>query len=184
MRLRLRLNRSSDMLIESYELQISAPACDPTSETWVAKLKMGADLTEVLPYMNAVVEKGFYDANQATLVWKADGHNYAMRPHEIAINRLLSREHAQEMATHIVDMVNATWDRRAEIAPDISKRVPPKLLEVFKLLPRSNCKQCGVPSCMAYAAQVIEGDKCLDDCPALLEAGNQEEFETLRSWGL
>jgi len=178
------LNRSSDMLIESCELQISAPACDPTSETWVAKLKVGADLTEVLPYMNAVVEKGFYDANQAALVWKAEGHNYAMRPHEIAINRLLSREHAQEMATHIVDTVNATWEGRSEITPDISKRVGPKLLEVFKLLPRSNCKECGVPSCMAYAAQVIEGEKCLEDCPPLMAAANEEQLATLRSWGL
>ncbi len=172
------------MLIDSYDLQISAPACDLTSETWVAKLGVPADLTEALPYMNAVMEKGFYDADNATLVWKADGHNYAMRAHEIAINRLLSREHAQEMAERIVSLVNETWERRAEITPDTTKRIPPKLLEIFKLLPRSNCRECGVLTCMAYAAQLIDGDKCLEDCPALLEAGNEEQLTALRSWGL
>ncbi len=138
------------------------------------KLKVAGDLTEVLPYMNAVVEKGFYDANQATLVWKADGHNYATRPHEIAINRLLSRECARKMADRIVDMVNATWERRGEITPDFTKRIPPKLLQVFKLLPRSNCRECGVPTCMACAAQVIEAEKCLDDCPPPMAAANEE----------
>ncbi len=172
------------MLIESYDLKISAPACDPLSETWVAKLQVEADLTRVLPYMNAVVEKGFYDAENATLVWKAEGHNYAMRPHEIAVNRLLSREHAGEVAENIVRQVNETWERRAEITPDVSKRVPPKLLEVFKLLPRSNCRDCGVPTCMAYAAQLIDGERCLEDCPALSEPDHAEELATLRKWGL
>ena len=150
----------------------------------MAKLQVEADLTRVLPYMNAVVEKGFYDAENATLVWKAEGHNYAMRPHEIAVNRLLNREHAKEMADKIVAKVNETWEKRAEITPDSTKRVPLKLLEVFKMLPRSNCRACGFPTCMAYAAQLIDGERCLEDCPALLEAGNEEALATLRSWGL
>lgn len=40
-------------------------------------------------------------------------------------------------------------------------------LEVYKLLPKSNCRQCGVPTCMAFAAAVIKGEKGLADCPQL-----------------
>ncbi|HBX22886.1 MAG TPA: DUF3786 domain-containing protein [Desulfotomaculum sp.] len=40
-------------------------------------------------------------------------------------------------------------------------------LEVYKLLPKSNCRQCQVPSCLAYAAAVINGQKSLTDCPHL-----------------
>lgn len=40
-------------------------------------------------------------------------------------------------------------------------------LEVYKLLPRSNCRLCGVPTCMAFAAAVIKGEKGLADCPQL-----------------
>lgn len=172
------------MLIDSFDIQISAPACDPASETWVAKLAVEADLTEALPYMNAVVDKGFYDSDNATLVWKAEGHNYAMRPHEIAINRLMSREHAQEMAEKIVAAVNDTWERRADITPDHTKRVAPKVLEIFKLLPGSNCRECGVPTCMAYAAQLIDGSKCLEDCPGLAEPERVQDLAVLIAWGL
>lgn len=40
-------------------------------------------------------------------------------------------------------------------------------LEIYKLLPRSNCRMCGVPTCMAFAAEVIKGEKRLDKCPHL-----------------
>lgn len=40
-------------------------------------------------------------------------------------------------------------------------------LQLYKLLPRTNCRQCQVPTCMAFAAAVIKGQKRLDDCPHL-----------------
>jgi Na+-translocating ferredoxin:NAD+ oxidoreductase RNF subunit RnfB len=43
----------------------------------------------------------------------------------------------------------------------------PKLtaLDVLKLTDRSNCRECGAPTCMAFAAQVVSGQKKLGDCP-------------------
>jgi len=38
-------------------------------------------------------------------------------------------------------------------------------LELYKLLPKSNCKLCGVATCLAFAAAVIKGDKRLAECP-------------------
>ncbi|HEY8910181.1 MAG TPA: DUF3786 domain-containing protein [Desulfosporosinus sp.] len=40
-------------------------------------------------------------------------------------------------------------------------------LELYKLLPKSNCKLCGVPTCLAFAAAVIKGEKQLEVCPHL-----------------
>ena len=40
-------------------------------------------------------------------------------------------------------------------------------LEIYKLLPKSNCKQCGLATCLAFAAEVIKGQKRLDECPHL-----------------
>ena len=60
----------------------------------------------------------------------------------------------------------------------------PKVLDIYKLLPRTNCKQCGVPTCMAYAAGLAQGKKCLDDCPPLSDAECAEELELLREMGL
>lgn len=40
-------------------------------------------------------------------------------------------------------------------------------LEVYKLLPKLNCKLCGSATCLAFAAEIIKGQKRLDKCPHL-----------------
>lgn len=40
-------------------------------------------------------------------------------------------------------------------------------LEIYKALPRTNCGQCGLPSCMAFAASVFQRIKSMQDCPLL-----------------
>lgn len=38
-------------------------------------------------------------------------------------------------------------------------------LQIFKLLPKTNCKECGFPTCMAFAMQLAAGKAELDQCP-------------------
>jgi ArsR family metal-binding transcriptional regulator len=63
--------------------------------------------------------------------------------------------------------INNTWERRGEIQPRFESAPKPKVLEILKLLPKTNCGNCAQPTCMVFAAQVAEGGKDSDDCPAL-----------------
>lgn len=50
--------------------------------------------------------------------------------------------------------------------------MPPKsknLLEIYQLLDKSNCRQCGEKSCLAFARAVFLNQKKLQDCPVLPE---------------
>jgi len=47
------------------------------------------------------------------------------------------------------------------------------MVQVLKLLPKTNCKECGLPTCMLFATRVMEGIKGADDCPPL--TGDQKE---------
>ena len=38
-------------------------------------------------------------------------------------------------------------------------------LEIFKLLPKTNCKKCGMPTCLAFAMQLAQKRVELDKCP-------------------
>jgi len=38
-------------------------------------------------------------------------------------------------------------------------------LEIYKLLPKKNCKECGPPTCLAFAMQLASGKASLDACP-------------------
>ena len=40
-----------------------------------------------------------------------------------------------------------------------------KGLDIFKLTPKTNCKECGSPTCMAFAMKVAQGAVELSKCP-------------------
>ncbi len=42
-----------------------------------------------------------------------------------------------------------------------------KPMDIYKLLPKTNCKKCGLPSCMAFAVRFIERKVGIEDCPEL-----------------
>ena len=44
-----------------------------------------------------------------------------------------------------------------------------KGLDIFKLTPKTNCKDCGNPTCMAFAMKVAQGAVTPDKCPHLSE---------------
>ena len=40
-------------------------------------------------------------------------------------------------------------------------------MEIYKNLPKTNCKECGFPTCLAFAMQVAAKQKAMTDCPYL-----------------
>jgi ArsR family metal-binding transcriptional regulator len=43
-------------------------------------------------------------------------------------------------------------------------------MEILKSLPKTNCKQCGQPTCKAFAAQVMDGGRGAEHCAKQKEA--------------
>ena len=44
---------------------------------------------------------------------------------------------------------------------------PNNLMEVFKHLEKSNCRECGEKTCLAFAAAVFQARKSITQCPRL-----------------
>ena len=42
-------------------------------------------------------------------------------------------------------------------------------LDIYKLLPKTNCKECGFPTCLAFAMQIAAKKVSLDKCPHVSE---------------
>ena len=38
-------------------------------------------------------------------------------------------------------------------------------IQIFKLLPKTNCKKCGFPTCLAFAMKLAQGGVELSACP-------------------
>jgi hypothetical protein len=49
-------------------------------------------------------------------------------------------------------------------------------LEIYRHLNKSNCRECGVPTCMAFALAVVNGNKGITDCPHI-DRNTAEELD-------
>ncbi len=57
-------------------------------------------------------------------------------------------------------------------------------LDVYKILPQTNCGKCQLPSCLAFAAAIVAGGKKLKECPDLDSAAMAGFLANYQSSGL
>ncbi len=170
------------MLIETYNLQVLTPPCHPGTERLTAKARLMADISEVLPYLNATLRGAVYMPEAPALLWKKAGQNVAFHPYEIALGNVQDREAAQKELDGLIALVNRTWERRDEIEPSYEARRRPAPMEVFKLLPHAsrNCRQCGQPTCFTFALKLVASQQKLADCPPLFEPQSADKLAALQ----
>jgi acetyl-CoA decarbonylase/synthase complex subunit gamma len=53
-------------------------------------------------------------------------------------------------------------------------------IDVYMLLPKTNCKECGEDNCMAFATKVVNREVNIDQCPPLLTKANQKNYNKLK----
>jgi ArsR family metal-binding transcriptional regulator len=168
------------MLINKYDLDIFTPPCEPGAERFAAIGRLTADISPVLPYLNATLRGAVYHPSAKSLTWKKAGHNIAFNSYEIAISNASDREGAEKELKGLVDLVNRTWERRDEIDPSHEVRRRPTPMAVYKFLPQTNCKKCGDPTCWVFASRLATSQKSLADCPLLAEPEHALRLEELQ----
>jgi len=50
-------------------------------------------------------------------------------------------------------------------------------IQIFKLLPKTNCKECGIPTCLAFAMNLASGKAELDACPYVSDEAREQLSE-------
>jgi ArsR family metal-binding transcriptional regulator len=167
------------MLLQSYHLEVFAPPCEPGAERWSVRATLDDDIGEVLPYLNATIRTAIYNHAARALTWRMGGHSIAVRPREIAISNLRDKDAAATEMQHVVEIINRTWERRAEITPSIEARQRLKPMEVYKLLPATNCKACDQTTCFTFALKLTAGEVELEQCALLFTDAYRERREKL-----
>lgn len=118
---------------------------------------LAGDLTAALPYLNATMPQASFNAGPCTLTYM-DGHRMvSVSPRRVAIGKADDLLDGWRTLERIRTVVNQAWARRATIAPSFERRTKPPALEIYKRLPRTNCKACGEETCMAFAASLWQG---------------------------
>jgi len=53
-------------------------------------------------------------------------------------------------------------------------------IDVYKLLPKTNCKECGEENCMAFATKIVNREVQLDQCSPMLKKENAKAYAQLK----
>jgi len=53
-------------------------------------------------------------------------------------------------------------------------------IDVYKLLPKTNCKECGIENCMAFATKIVNREITIDECKPLLKKENEKAYKQLK----
>lgn len=169
------------MLIQHYDVEIFTPPCEPGAERFSAKALLTADISDVLPYLNATLHGAVYSRSAHALTWKKGGHHFAFHAYEIATSNVEDREEAVKELEGLIGLVNRTWERRSEITPDATERRRPTAMALYKLLPGTNCRHCGQPTCWNFALKLVAAQAELTACLPLYEPASAERLAALEA---
>ncbi len=163
------------MLLTGYIKRISRPECNPSSESVYCIATLNEDVSEALPYLNAVLHGREYFRDPQEVLFYLQGRIIKVGAREIAVNQLSDEEEADRLLAWWKDKINEVWEKREGISPCYEGKVKPRLIDVLRLLPKTNCQKCSQPTCMVFASQVVEGKCGAGHCPEL-SAENREKL--------
>ncbi|MFP3868570.1 MAG: (Fe-S)-binding protein [Desulfobacteraceae bacterium] len=170
------------MLIHQYRKEFCRPP-NPEAVHLRCVAHLDGDLTEVLPYLNTVLKGHQFFPETPSLTLKFEAKLITLYPDQIAINIVKDEAEAEAILNWLQQKINDTWERRQEIQPCYGVAPHPRILDLLKLLPRTNCRQCGQPTCLVFATRLSQGVGSADDCPGLEEAGQTKLRDYLGRFG-
>ena len=165
------------MLIEKYDLNIEVADHSDQVFEYEAIAHLDVDISDALPYLNAELKSGTYFTDGPAFSWRKDSHKVGFWSGKIAADHLESRDQAKQIIDELVKLVNDIWERRFEIQPDTTTHEKRQPLELFKLMPKTNCKVCGENTCYNFAIKLASGLVELEQCPPLF---NEELYFSQR----
>lgn len=157
------------MLLKSYTTEIFNNECMPGAMSVQCFAHLNEDVGEAIPYLNTSLGGHSFIPHPPSVTFKVHGKLITVHSKKIAINALKDEREATQIVEWLVREINSVWENRHEVEPSFESVPRPKVIEILKLLPKSNCRECGQATCMVFASLMANGIKGSEDCPTLDE---------------
>ncbi len=153
-------------LVSRWEIISVMPCLADTAKIRVTA-QLDADISEVLPYVNAVLKRAVFNPQPPTLTTNRGGMCFSLHARRIAGAKLRDLDHAREELEWWMALINDTWERRASLTPSYERGQQLSAIQIFKGLPATNCKACGESTCLAFAAKLLSEKASVLSCTPL-----------------
>lgn len=96
---------------------------------------------------------------------------------KVTMNNTRDQDEAIEIITGFMAQINESYEESQSGGPvgeDLSQKLS-KIgpLAIYNCLPKTNCEECRVATCMAFSMKLLSGESTLNQCTPLFEAKNK-----------
>ena len=161
-----RADSSNGAFLETITLCYVAPCmADEKRIRLIAYLNR--DITEILPYLNAVIKGASYNKGASILTYVKERRIINLYNMKVTIAKADDIIDAWHILDEVKALINNTYRNRADIKPSYEEKVKITALQIYGWLPKTNCRACGEATCLAFACRLLLGEQKLSKCTPL-----------------
>ena len=155
-----------------FSMEMPTPLVNRGDEDAAIQMTAGfrflTDVSPLFPYINAVADSAVYYEKPEYIKFKLDDCYCALYPEKGAAACFSDREQALSFMERLIGFLNDLHRQTDSIRPNHKRYRPVSILDIYRLLPGTNCRACDYPTCMAFAGAIGLGRTTPDRCPGFV----------------
>lgn len=163
---------------EDKEIILEQAFCHKPKGCFKAKLITPTNLSPLFPYLRSQTKVLFFKPEEIIeFKWQNQGTFYRvlLDRNSITWGIVSGYEEALNVWKNLSLFLKETLLNLDQIEPNSQPVKRATALEIYKWLPKTNCRDCGENSCLAFAARLSIGEVELSNCPHL----NDQDLKNL-----
>ncbi len=146
----------------------------------MAYFKLEPDLLSLFPYINSVAKQAELYETPPHIKFFFEDVLCILYPQKCFLSAINDRDHARAFVLKLVSFLNGIIATKNEIVPKHNFFLQASVTDMLKILPQTNCKECGFSSCMAFAAMLCKQQTIPGRCPYIGYPLKEKSFYPVR----
>ena len=138
------------------------------ARVWSLSFKPDQEIGFLFPYINGARDDALWYEHPEHVKFLFEDYRCVLYPDLVAAYFFETRETAFAFIRRLMDFLSSLDARKENIQPNFNKIQQVSVMDILRLLPGTNCRECGFPTCMAFAAVVTMGKAMAEQCPGLV----------------
>jgi len=130
-----------------------------------AHFRLDTNVSQLFPYINATFKDAKFFDKPEYILFLMNDIKCTLYPNDIIAAPFMDQGQALTFVNRLIVFLNDLYNKKDSLKPNFKKVSPVSVFDIFKLLPQTNCKECGYTTCMAFAAAISKSETTPDKCP-------------------
>jgi ArsR family metal-binding transcriptional regulator len=169
--------------VEITEIRQLLPCiADPSKLRVIAN--MSPPLGGILKILEPLFARGRYlDRTGSLIIQKEEIIITVYSSGKVGMGMIKNENEAREVLDNLRTTINEAIKKG--VTPPLREKIKVELMDIYKYLPQTNCRECGEQGCYSFAIRLMAGEVTLKRCALLKEpeyAINQEHLQVLSGY--